>query len=265
MGRDDYDSGKRRKERKRYFDSDLLETVEEVFDKPTIDSIMNLMRAKCIKSIKGVISAGKEARVYWGIDYENRDVAIKIYYVATSEFKKSIWKYLAGDPRFEEYRGMNWRKLIYIWASKEYANLTRLYKAGVRVPKPICKKNNVLVMEFIGREGVRAPLLKEAYEENLLSNEDLSIIYNDLIEQIRMMIIGARLVHADLSEYNVMIHDKKPYIIDVSQAVPIDHVNALRFLEHDIKTIARFFREAGLKTRDPEEIVRELLEELRRF
>ncbi|MEM1633016.1 MAG: serine protein kinase RIO [Sulfolobales archaeon] len=253
---------KGRKEEKRYFDSDLLETVEEVFDSATIATILNLIRSKCLKRIKGVISAGKEARVYWGESFEGRDIALKIYYVTTSEFRRSIWKYLAGDPRFEDYKGMNWRRLIYLWASKEYSNLIRLSKAGVRVPKPLCKKNNVIVLEFIGKEGVRAPLLKEAYEEKLLSEEDLRRIYEDLIEQIHKMVVDAGIVHADLSEYNIMIYEGKPYIIDVSQAVSVKSANALEFLRHDIYTIVNFFRRAGVETEDPEHIMRKLLDEL---
>lgn len=260
MSRKDRDLIDRKiKEEKRFFDTDLLETVESVFDKATISTVLHLMRTKCIKSLKGVISSGKEARVYWGIDYEGRDVAVKIYYTLTSEFKKSMWKYLAGDPRYDEYKGMNWKKLIYMWASKEYRNLVRMHRSGVRVPKPLCIKNNVLVMEFIGENGVRAPLLKEAYEEELLSIEDLENIYRDIMDQIKVMIREAKLVHADLSEYNIMIHMNKPYIIDVSQALPINHPNAQEFLRADITNITRFFEKTGIQVIDPEEFIKELL------
>ncbi len=248
------------KEERRYFDTDLLETVESVFDRATVSTVLQLIRSKCIKNLKGVVSSGKEARVYWGVDYENRDVAVKIYYTLTSEFKKSIWKYLAGDPRFEEYRGMNWKKLIYMWTSKEYNNLSRMYKAEVRVPKPICKKNNVLVMEFIGSNGTRAPLLKEAYNDGALDTASLEKIYEDVIEQLRRIVLRARLVHADLSEYNIMIHNNTPYIIDVSQALPINHPSAHDFLRRDIENISRFFKEAGVEIMDPEDLFKELIE-----
>lgn len=257
-----YDEIERRrvKEERRVFDSDLLETVEGVFDRPTVLSVIDLMRARCIKVIKGVVASGKEARVFWGLDYENREVAVKIYYTMTSEFRRSIWKYLSGDPRYEDLRGMSWRKLIYVWTSKEYNNLKKMSKAGVRVPRPLCKKNNVLVMEFLGRDGVRYPLLKEAYEEGVLEREDLERICRDLLEQVRIMVSRAGLVHADLSEYNVMIVDKTPYIIDVSQAVSIDHPNAVEFLRHDIDTIEAFFKRAGVDTDVYRDLVREILE-----
>jgi len=237
---------KKRKSEKRYFDTDLLETVEEVFDRQTILTLFDLMRSRCIKEIKGVISTGKEARVYWGTDYENREIAIKIYYTLTAEFRRSIWKYLSGDPRYEDLRGLDRRRLIYVWAGKEYSNLKRMIKAGVRVPEPYCRKNNILVMQFLGENGERYPLLKEAYENNMLTKKDLELIYQDVLNQIIIMIEKARLIHADLSEYNIMVKGSTPYIIDVSQAVSIDHVNAIDFLRHDLDTINRFFAEAGV-------------------
>jgi len=143
-------------------------------------SVLELKSRGCLKSLKGVVSAGKEARVYWAKDPEGRDLAVKIYLTLTSEFRRSMIKYLAGDPRFEEYKGLSPKKLIYLWARKEFSNLRRMYEAGIRVPEPKCLEKNVLVMEFIGFDGKRAPLLKEAYESGELSPEDLTRIYREL-------------------------------------------------------------------------------------
>ena len=77
-------------------------------------------------------------------------VAVKIYRVGTSDFKKMQY-YIQGDPRFN-VRTSNKRQLINTWVTKELRNLTRAQEVGVRVPKPIIAKNNILVMEFIGDE-----------------------------------------------------------------------------------------------------------------
>lgn len=215
----------------------------------------------CLKSLKGVVSAGKEARVYWAKDPEGRDLAVKIYLTLTSEFRRSMIKYLAGDPRFEEYKGLSPKKLIYLWARKEFSNLKRMYEAGIRVPEPKCLEKNVLVMEFIGFDGKRAPLLKEAFESGELSLEDLTRIYREVIDMIEQIYRRARLVHGDLSEYNIMIFEDKPVIIDVSQAVSINHPNAHSFLEQDIRNITRFFARAGVDVEDPEEIMEKILSE----
>lgn len=210
--------------------------------------------------MKGVISTGKEARVYWGKDPRGRDLAVKIYLTLTSEFRRSMIRYLAGDPRFEEYKGLSPKKLIYLWARKEFSNLKRMRDAGIRVPEPLCLEKNVLIMEFIGYDGVRAPLLKEAYENGELSLEDLSRIYREIIDTIEAIYSKARLVHGDLSEYNIMIFEETPVIIDVSQAVSTSHPNALMFLEQDVYNITRFFLKAGVDVEDPEEIIKRILD-----
>ncbi|GAY25333.1 RIO-like kinase [Desulfurococcaceae archaeon AG1] len=223
-------------------------------------SVIELSSRGCLKSLKGVVSSGKEARVYWGKGKDNRDLAVKIYLTLTSEFRRSMIKYLAGDPRFDEYRGLSPKKLIYIWARKEFSNLNRMFSAGIRVPEPLCLEKNVLVMEFIGYDGKRAPLLKEAYEMGELSIDDLEKIYWWVIEAIRKMVKDAGLVHGDLSEYNIMIFEESPVIIDVSQAVSIDHPNSREFLKQDIYNITRFFSKAGVDVEEPSTILSDLLE-----
>lgn len=231
-----------------------------MFDRSTVMSVIELSSRGCLKSLKGVVSSGKEARVYWGKGKDNRDLAVKIYLTLTSEFRRSMIKYLAGDPRFDEYRGLSPKKLIYIWARKEFSNLNRMFSAGIRVPEPLCLEKNVLVMEFIGYDGKRAPLLKEAYEMGELSIDDLEKIYWQVIEAIRKMVKDAELVHGDLSEYNIMIFEESPVIIDVSQAVSIDHPNSREFLKQDIYNITRFFSKAGVDVEEPSTILSELIE-----
>ena len=219
-------------------DKDLIETVEEVFDHFTVTSLYELMRRLRLRKLTGVISAGKEARIYRAIDYKGNEYAVKIYLTFTSEFKKSIWKYIYGDPRFEDAKISSTRKLMCLWARKEYKNLDRMYRCGVRVPKPIGYRDNILVMEFIGENGVRAPLLKEYVFDDL---SDAKEFFNKLIQNVKAMYCKAKLVHADLSEYNIMVFNNEPVIIDVSQAVLLDHPNAEMFFRKDISNIYRYF------------------------
>lgn len=222
-------------------DSDMFEIVEEVFDSITLGFIYKLESRKIIRELKGVVSAGKEARVYWAKGWDGSDLAVKIYLVETTDFRKSIRKYIEGDPRFERIPEGNLRKLIYEWAKKEYRNLKRMHESSVRVPKPIAFMGNVIVMSFIGENGYRAPLLVEVAEE--LEVNEMKSIYNDLRRQIELIVCKARLVHADLSEYNVMVWNGEPWIIDVSQAVDLSHPKAVEFLERDLENIHRFFSE----------------------
>jgi RIO kinase 1 len=151
--------------------------------------------------------------------------------------------YLVGDPRFRVVRKGS-RALIYLWAQKEFKNLQRAYDSGVRVPQPIHVAKNVLVMEFIGENSLPAPTLKEIpprYPEKM---------YPILLKYVRLLYQKAKLVHSDLSEYNIMSTSAGPVIFDVGQAVHIDHPNAQEYLLRDLKTLNRFFKRQGINVRD---------------
>ena len=211
------------------------------------------MRRRVISRMYGVVSAGKEARVYWAKSPEGRDLAVKIYLTATAEFRKGIRKYIEGDPRFEHLLARDTKSLMAAWARKEYRNLIRLHRAGVRVPEPVALNKTILVMEFIGREGRRAPLLKEDPPAPDEAPRTLDII----LRYISRAYCKARLVHADLSEYNVMIWEREPVLIDVSQAVDISHPLSREFLQRDLRNLLRFFsREVGISVPDIDEAYR---------
>ena len=231
-------------------DKELIETVEEVFDSITLESLYRVLRAVGIRRFYGVVSSGKEARIYRAVDREGNELAVKIYLTFTSEFKKGIWKYIIGDPRFENARVTSTKSLMYLWARKEFKNLQKMYKAGVRVPKPVFVYNNIVVMEFIGQKGQRAPLLKEVN----LEPDDAVHILHKIVLYMQTIYCKAKLVHADLSEFNIMLPNlREPVIIDVAQAVSIEHPNSRMFLEKDIVNIRRYFvKEVGLKVRSEE-------------
>ncbi len=98
-------------------------------------------------------------------------------------------------------------------------------------------------MDFIGENGRRAPLLKEI-TMYLKENPDLAQeIYRQTMKNLELIVCKAGLVHADLSEFNIMYYSGQIYIIDVSQAVTLDHPLAKEFLDRDIKNINGFFTE----------------------
>jgi len=231
--------------------SEEYEALEEVFDKPTLMTIYDLMNEGWIGEIYGAVKAGKESKLYWGRHPDGDELAIKIYLTVTAEFKKGMLTYISGDPRFERVRRSP-RHLIYLWARKEFRNLMEAYQAKVRVPKPYTVRNNVLLMEFIGENGVSAPLLREIE----LPNPEK--IYRQLLLYIKRLYVKAKLVHADLSEYNIMIWKNKPVIFDMSQTVPLEHPNAAQFLMRDIENINRYFKRIGVKVYAAEEVFRRM-------
>ena len=145
--------------------SEEYEVLEEVFDRSTLMVIYEFLNKGTIDEIHGVVKAGKEARIYWGKNKQGKELAVKIYLTVSAEFKKGILKYIEGDPRFKGLRH-DTRSLIFAWAQKEFKNLEQALSVKVKVPRPVAVRNNVLIMEFIGKDGVSAPLMKEIPPKN---------------------------------------------------------------------------------------------------
>jgi RIO kinase 1 len=211
----------------------------EVFDENTLITLYKLAKMGYINLLYGAISTGKEANVFKGVDNNEKFVAVKIYRVTTSDFKKMQY-YIQGDPRFH-VRTTNKRHLVYKWVNKEFRNLKRAYEAGVKVPKPIIAKNNVLVMEFIGdKYGNPAPILKHFTPSNP------SKVLNYLIDNLKILFKNAGIVHGDLSSFNILIQDEKPVIIDLSQSMMINHPLSKELLNRDVNNITKDFKKLGV-------------------
>ncbi len=219
-------------------------TIESVFDERTIFQLNKLLVNGPLGKIEGIISAGKEANVYLAYDQKGKEVAIKIYKI-DSNTSKWMRNYIIGDPRFKKLP-RNISKIIYLWAKKEYKNLKRAYKAGLRVPEPLHIKSNILIMEYIGFEAIPAPKLKD-----IKNPKDKINLFKEILSFIKILYQKAKLVHGDLSEFNILYHNQKPIVIDISQAVSIQHPKAEIYLVRDIKNIFNFFKKLGVVTPDP--------------
>ncbi|NLA37902.1 MAG: serine protein kinase RIO [Methanomicrobiales archaeon] len=212
-------------------DADQVKVRDDVFDEVTLVALYRLVHKKLISVIGGPISTGKEANIYYG-EHDGRGIAIKIYRIQTANFK-AMTDYLTGDRRFSSIRGSR-KGIIFAWTKKEYSNLARAHDAGIPVPEPLAFDRNILLMEFLGEEEIPYPQLR------LAGVEDYGAVYREVLGYIRRLYRDARLVHADLSEYNILYHEK-PYLIDMGQAVTPDHPRALTFLIRDIKNLNRYF------------------------
>lgn len=172
-------------------------------------------------------------------------LALKIYKTSILIFKDRD-RYVSGEHRFRRgYSRHNPRKMVRLWAEKEMRNLKRLVSAGIPCPAPVEVRENVLVMTFLGdKEGWASPRLKDAQ----IPAADYPPLYEELLHNIRKMFHTCRLVHADLSEYNILYHEGHLCIIDVSQSVEHDHPSAFDFLRNDLKNVEDFFGRVGVKT-----------------
>jgi RIO kinase 1 len=227
--------------RKRLKDADQFKVEQSVFDDATFAAIYKLVQDGYIEAFGGPISTGKEANVYEALGAEDRDVAVKIYRINASNFQQ-MREYLEGDPRFEGI-GSDKKKVVLAWTKKEFANLRRAKQAGVRVPEPIAVERNVLVMELVGLVEDRARRLAEVNVENPETAFEV-------VREYMRRLYGAGLVHGDLSEYNLIIHDGELVVIDLGQAVTVHHPNADDFLQRDCRNVASFFTRQGIEV-DP--------------
>ena len=96
---------------------------------------------------------------------------------------------------------------------------------------------------YLTRSYRASPRLKDA----IIPNDALSSLYTELVLVVRRLFHCCKLVHADLSEYNILYHQNHLYIIDVSQSVEHDHPAAFDFLRNDIKNIEEFFGRLGVR------------------
>jgi RIO kinase 1 len=218
---------------------ELRKISEGVFDNAALTTLNELARKGVLDEVKSKVCTGKEANVFHGFR-GNEEIAIKIYLVEASDFK-NMSKYLRGDRRFGGWK--NRRQLIYNWAKKEFRNLSRLY-GEIRCPKPIGFLNNVLVMEFIGKNGVAAPRLKDSPPDDPKG-------YYALVRQYMRNMYECEIVHGDLSEYNIL-NDGEPVIIDISMGVLLDHPLADEMLERDIHNILAYFHTFGIEEKEDE-------------
>ncbi|OMP08223.1 RIO kinase [Corchorus capsularis] len=217
-------------------------TVEQAIDPRTRMVLFKMLNRGVFNDINGCISTGKEANVYHATKSDGQELAIKVYKTSVLVFKDRD-RYVQGDYRFRYgYCKHNPRKMVKTWAEKEMRNLLRLKAAGIRCPTPLLLRLHVLVMEFIGKTGWAAPRLKDA----ALSLDKLRECYVEMILAMRTLYQKCKLVHGDLSEYNILYFEGHLYIIDVSQSVDLDHPHALDFLREDCVHVSDFFKKHGV-------------------
>ncbi|GAB7354689.1 hypothetical protein MBLNU459_g5110t1 [Dothideomycetes sp. NU459] len=229
-------------------------TSEQVLDPRTRMILLQLLNRDIVSEINGVLSTGKEANVYHavstpagidGADPVPMHRAIKVYKTSILVFKDRD-KYVTGEYRFRSgYNKSNNRAMVKVWAEKEFRNLRRLRASGIPCPDPVYLRQHVLVMSFLGnKKGYPAPRLRDVRFDTNSDDETVEKwreMYVQLLGYMRVMYQTCRLVHADLSEYNLLYHAGKIWVIDVSQSVEHDHPRSLEFLRMDIKNVTDFF------------------------
>lgn len=215
-------------------------TESLVFDRRTVSTVYEMMKQWNIRMIDFPISTGKEASVFRASG-NGKFYIFKIYKTATLKFNK-IYDYINGDPRFEnEKKSRN--NIINIWVRKEFVNLRTAREEKLNVPEPFKAFRNVIMMSYIGTKNRAAPILKDV-------KKDVEQYFFSAVDQYIKLVFECGIVHADLSEYNILCHRKKAYLIDLGQGLSIKHPNAKYFYERDISNMKNFARKYEIDLRE---------------
>ncbi len=215
--------------------NDRIKSLENVFDESTLRTVFKLSSQGLFDELESPIALGKEANVFTAKKGNDR-VIVKIYRVQSCDFGK-MFDYIKSDPRYYNLKKTK-RNIIYSWVQREFRNLNLAREANVRVPTPIAYKNNVLVIEYIGKKDPSPKLLHHKPKAK-------KKIFEEILNQMNKL-YKAKLIHGDLSAFNILVKDEKPVLIDFSQATPIKDLNSEIFLDRDIKNIQTFFKKIGL-------------------
>jgi RIO kinase 1 len=221
-------------------------TESEVWDRATLDAIYRLMTKGLVDTVDFPISTGKEANVFHATTPEGGSIVVKVYRTSTADFK-AIEQYIFGDPRFHGRRRST-RDIIYTWARKESLNLRRAFDAGVPVPEPLGQHRNVLAMSYIGDEERPAPELRQ------VRLEDPQAFFEEVMDAAALLFEEGGLIHGDLSEFNILVQDGSPILIDLGQAMLLKHPRALELLQRDAANMARYFGRLGVEV-TPEDVM----------
>jgi RIO kinase 1 len=211
--------------------------LDEFFDHATLLTVSRLITQGQFEALDYPISTGKEGGVFRAT-FPDGFRAVKVYRIGNAVFRR-LPAYALEELRRESSE-RNYARLIYAWTRREHTILRRLQAAEVRCPEPFGYLRNVLVMEFVGTEGIAAPRLQDSVVE------DPEKLRRALVTQIRRMVVDARLVHGDLSPYNVLMLEGEPVLIDVAQAVSVEHPQAKELLRRDSDNFARYLEKLGV-------------------
>jgi len=190
-------------------------------------AINAFVKAEVLEAFGKPLGVGKEADVYDALNPKGVRIAVKFHRLGRISFRQTIRK----RGYTTEHTG--WLFQSRLAAEKEFQALKLVFRHGVAVPEPLSQNRHVLVMGMI--EGAELAEYKEIPKPKKVLKE--------ILRNIRKAYLKASVIHADLSEYNVILKpDMHILIIDWPQYVMKEHPNAQQLLTRDVENILRFFR-----------------------
>jgi len=190
-------------------------------------AINAFVKTEVLEAFGKPLGVGKEADVYDALNPKQERIAIKFHRLGRISFRQTIRK------RSYTVKHTSWLFQSRLAAEKEFQALELVFQHGVAVPEPISQNRHALMMGMI--EGAELAECKEIPKPKRILKE--------ILRNIRKTYLKAGVIHADLSEYNIILKpDMHILIIDWPQYVTKEHPNAQQLLRRDVKNVLRFFR-----------------------
>jgi len=209
------------------------------------NSLQTLIKDGLIDEVLYQLMSGKEATVY--VVRSGGEIrCAKVYKDSMKRSFKNAAQYQEGNKVKNSRRARAMKKGSKfgrkqqedVWQNAEVDALFKCADAGVRVPKPYGCFDGVLLMELVTNdEGEVAPRLNDVSMSAEQALDDHSEVMNDVK---RMLCAG--IIHGDLSEFNVLVDDYGPVIIDMPQAVDASaNNNAKSMLIRDVNNMTNYY------------------------
>jgi RIO kinase 1 len=207
--------------------------------------LLPLIEDGVIDAVIGQLMSGKEATVYT-VRCGNEIRCAKVYKEAMKRSFKKATQYQEGRKvrntrrarAMEKGSKYGRKQQEETWQNAEVDALYLLANAGVRVPTPYGCFDGVLLMELVTDEsGDVAPRLGDVSMTAEQALEDHAVVMHYVV-----LMLCAGIVHGDLSEFNVLVDDYGPVIIDLPQAVDASANNhAESMLQRDIENMTHYY------------------------
>ncbi len=228
-----------------------------------------------ITDVLSRVRGGKEATVYCCTAHPDTGLSL----IAAKVYRPRMFRSLRNDTRYRQgrsfldakgrvihdrgmlraiqYKTRKGEEAVHTsWLEHEYQTLLKLYAAGVDVPKPVASGHNTILMEFAGSEMQAAPSL----HETTLPPGSAADLFERILQNIRLMLANG-VIHGDLSAYNILYWEGKPYLIDFPQVVhPGENSEAYAIFERDVARVCMYFARYRLHA-DPSQLARQIWRE----
>lgn len=217
-----------------------VRTGQVGFAEPSHDEVAQaILDAGLATDVGQRLGSGKEADVYLVRD-GGRLLAVKVYRQYRTAHR--------GGRRAIKLETMGQL------AVREFELLGYAWQGGAPVPEPIRREENMFSMQYLGRADLPAPRLQHA---QLADPEAFAAATGAALEALA----EAGVVHSDLSPFNILVHEGRPWLIDLAEGIRVDRLGmppwvrlneATRSLERGFTALARYFRRYGVELDVPE-------------